>query len=209
MDRTKDVKKVVLAYSGGHRHLGISLKWLQNPIGAEAGRSTFTPTRQAAKSWHRPRKNGEMLGIPDKNNLYRRCTRGILLYLLLPVPPICCLCKRYLLAPIARPLISKRCGNCPQPALTPSPRLHARQRQIVSKLSPMRSNPDIQKIMRHGATVRSKSRHHLIREFVTESTRSGAKDKRRSPVLGPTPILLHSSFRGQGSGRSAVEAPRI
>ena len=60
----KDVKKVVLAYSGG-LDTSIILKWLQTEFGAEV--VTFTADLGQGEELEPARKKAEMLGIPDKN----------------------------------------------------------------------------------------------------------------------------------------------
>ena len=62
MSKWKDVKKVVLAYSGG-LDTSIILKWLQTELGAEV--VTFTADLGQGEELEPARKKAEMLGIKD------------------------------------------------------------------------------------------------------------------------------------------------
>ena len=67
-----DIKKVVLAYSGG-LDTSIILKWLQTTYGAEV--VTFTADLGQGEELEPARKKAEMLGI--KRDLHRGSARGI------------------------------------------------------------------------------------------------------------------------------------
>ena len=62
MSKWKDVKKVVLAYSGG-LDTSIILKWLQTELGAEV--VTFTADLGQGGELEPARKKAEMMGIKD------------------------------------------------------------------------------------------------------------------------------------------------
>ncbi len=62
MNKWKDVKKVVLAYSGG-LDTSIILKWLQTELGAEV--VTFTADLGQGEELEPARKKAEMLGIKE------------------------------------------------------------------------------------------------------------------------------------------------
>jgi len=62
MSKWKDVKKVVLAYSGG-LDTSIILKWLQSEIGAEV--VTFTADLGQGGELEPARRKAELLGIRD------------------------------------------------------------------------------------------------------------------------------------------------
>ena len=62
MTKLKDVKKVVLAYSGG-LDTSIILKWLQTELGAEV--VTFTADLGQGDELEPARKKAEMLGIKE------------------------------------------------------------------------------------------------------------------------------------------------
>src|SRR3954465_2195657 len=62
MSKTKDVQKVVLAYSGG-LDTSIILKWLQTELGAEV--VTFTADLGQGGELEPARKKAEMFGIKD------------------------------------------------------------------------------------------------------------------------------------------------
>ena len=62
MSKLKDVKKVVLAYSGG-LDTSIILKWLQTELNAEV--VTFTADLGQGEELEPARKKAEMLGIKE------------------------------------------------------------------------------------------------------------------------------------------------
>ena len=62
MNKWKDVKKVVLAYSGG-LDTSIILKWLQTELGAEV--VTFTADLGQGDELEPARKKAEMLGVKE------------------------------------------------------------------------------------------------------------------------------------------------
>ena len=62
MEKWKDVKKVVLAYSGG-LDTSIILKWLQTELGAEV--VTFTADLGQGEELEPARRKAEMMGIKD------------------------------------------------------------------------------------------------------------------------------------------------
>ena len=62
MSKLKDVKKVVLAYSGG-LDTSIILKWLQTELGAEV--VTFTADLGQGEELEPARRKAEMMGIKD------------------------------------------------------------------------------------------------------------------------------------------------
>ena len=82
MSKWKDVKKVVLAYSGG-LDTSIILKWLQTELGAEV--VTFTADLGQGGELEPARRKAEMMGIKDIRVM--RCPRGVRLRFRLPDVP--------------------------------------------------------------------------------------------------------------------------
>jgi argininosuccinate synthase len=103
----KDVKKVVLAYSGG-LDTSIILKWLQTEFGAEV--VTFTADLGQGDELEPARKKAEMLGIPDKNIYIEDVREEFVRDFVFPMFRANAVYEGvYLLGTsIARPLISKR-----------------------------------------------------------------------------------------------------
>ncbi|MBU2487070.1 MAG: argininosuccinate synthase, partial [Alphaproteobacteria bacterium] len=103
----KDVKKVVLAYSGG-LDTSIILKWLQTEFGAEV--VTFTADLGQGEELEPARKKAEMLGIPDKNIYIEDVREEFVRDFVFPMFRANAVYEGvYLLGTsIARPLISKR-----------------------------------------------------------------------------------------------------
>ncbi|MDD9333084.1 MAG: argininosuccinate synthase, partial [Bartonella sp.] len=62
MKKWKDIKKVVLAYSGG-LDTSIILKWLQSELGAEI--VTFTADLGQGEELELARRKAEMLGVKE------------------------------------------------------------------------------------------------------------------------------------------------
>ena len=82
MNKWKDVKKVVLAYSGG-LDTSIILKWLQTELGAEV--VTFTADLGQGGELEPARKKAEMIGIKEIHIVRR--ARGIRARFRLPDVP--------------------------------------------------------------------------------------------------------------------------
>ena len=85
MTKSKDVKKVVLAYSGG-LDTSIILKWLQTELGAEV--VTFTADLGQGDELEPARKKAEMIGI--KEIYIARRARGVRARLRVPDVPRQC-----------------------------------------------------------------------------------------------------------------------
>ena len=80
-----DVKKVVLAYSGG-LDTSVILKWLEETYGCEI--VTFTADLGQGEELEPARAKAEMFGV--QGNLYRGSARGIRARLCLPDVPRQC-----------------------------------------------------------------------------------------------------------------------
>ncbi len=72
-DGKSDIKKVVLAYSGG-LDTSIILKWLQETYGCEV--VTFTADLGQGEELEPARKKAEMLGIKKRTSSSRTCARN-------------------------------------------------------------------------------------------------------------------------------------
>ncbi len=73
MNKWKDVKKVVLAYSGG-LDTSIILKWLQTELGAEV--VTFTADLGQGGEVEPARRKAEMMGIKEEIYVEMICARN-------------------------------------------------------------------------------------------------------------------------------------
>ncbi len=80
----KDIKKVVLAYSGG-LDTSIILKWLQTTYGGEV--VTFTADLGQGDELEPARKKAALLGHQARKHLHRGSARGIRPRLRLPDVP--------------------------------------------------------------------------------------------------------------------------
>ena len=79
-----DIKKVVLAYSGG-LDTSVILKWLQTAYGCEV--VTFTADLGQGEELEPARKKAEMAGRQAREHLHRRRARGVRARLRLPDVP--------------------------------------------------------------------------------------------------------------------------
>ena len=194
-DKLRDVKKVVLAYSGG-LDTSIILKWLQTELGAEV--VTFTADLGQGGELEPARRKAEMLGIREiyiedlreefvrdfvfpmfrANALYEGC---------------------YLLGTsIARPLISKRLVEIAQETGADAIAHGATGKgndQVRFELSAYALNPDI-KVIAPWRDWAFKSRSDLL-DFAEKHQIPVAKDKRGEAPFSVDANLLHSSSEGK------------
>ncbi len=138
MSKLKDVKKVVLAYSGG-LDTSIILKWLQTELGAEV--VTFTADLGQGEELEPARKKAEMLGI--KEIFVEDVREEFVRDFVFPMFRANAVYEGvYLLGTsIARPLISKHLIEiAKRPAPTPSPTARPARATIrfASSFRPMR-----------------------------------------------------------------------
>ncbi len=152
----KDVKKVVLAYSGG-LDTSIILKWLQTELGAEV--VTFTADLGQGEELEPARKKAEMLGIKE---IYIEDVREEFVRdFVFPMFRANAVYEGvYLLGTsIARPLISKHLIDIAKKTGADAI-AHARparaMTRFVSNSRPMRSTPT-SRSSRRGATGRSRA----------------------------------------------------
>ncbi|MBN9242628.1 MAG: argininosuccinate synthase [Mesorhizobium sp.] len=208
MSKHKDVKKVVLAYSGG-LDTSIILKWLQTELGAEV--VTFTADLGQGDSDLEPaRKKAEMMGakqiyIEDVREefvrdfvfpMFRANAEYEGLYLLG--------------TSIARPLISKRLVEIARETGADAVAHGATGKgndQVRFELSAYALNPDI-KVIAPWRDWSFKSRTDLL-DFAEKHQIPIAKDKRGDAPFSVDANLLHSSSEGKVLEDPWVEPPEF
>lgn len=201
----KDVKKVVLAYSGG-LDTSVILKWLQETYGCEV--VTFTADLGQGEELEPARKKAEMLGIKEIfiDDLREEFVRDFVF----PMFRANALYEGvYLLGTsIARPLIAKR--QIEIAALTGADAVcHGStgkgNDQVRFEVSYGALNPDI-KIIAPWREWELSSRTKLI-EFAEKHQIPIAKDKRGEAPFSVDANLLHTSSEGKALENPAEEAP--
>jgi argininosuccinate synthase len=193
--RAKDVKKVVLAYSGG-LDTSIILKWLQTELGAEV--VTFTADLGQGEELEPARKKAEMLGIKD---IYVEDVREE--FICDFVFPMFRANAQYeglylLGTSIARPLISKRLVEIARETGADAIAHGATGKgndQVRFELSAYALNPDI-KVIAPWRDWDFKSRTDLI-DFAEKHQIPVAKDKKGEAPFSVDANLLHSSSEGK------------
>ena len=205
MSKAKDVKKVVLAYSGG-LDTSIILKWLQTELGAEV--VTFTADLGQGGELEPARRKAEMMGIKDIRVVDVR--EEFVSDFVFPMFRANTVYEgTYLLGTsIARPLISKHLVEIARETGADAIAHGATGKgndQVRFELSAYALNPDI-KVIAPWRDWSFKSRTDLI-ELRRAAPDSGAEGQEgRRAVLGrrqPSALLL----RGQGAG-GPVDASR-
>jgi len=195
MRKNKDVKKVVLAYSGG-LDTSIILKWLQTELGAEV--VTFTADLGQGEELDSARQKAEMLGIKEIyiEDLREEFVRDFIF----PMFRANAVYEGiYLLGTsIARPLISKRLIEIAR--LTGADAIaHGAtgkgNDQVRFELSAYALNPDI-KIIAPWRDWSFKSRTDLI-EFARAHQIPVTADKLGEAPFSVDANLLHSSSEGK------------
>ncbi|MDO8421709.1 MAG: argininosuccinate synthase [Parvibaculum sp.] len=203
----KDVKKVVLAYSGG-LDTSVILKWLQETYGCEV--VTFTADLGQGEELEPARKKAEMLGIKEIfiDDLREEFVRDFVF----PMFRANALYEGiYLLGTsIARPLIAKR--QIEIAALTGADAVcHGStgkgNDQVRFEVSYGALNPDI-KIIAPWREWELSSRTKLI-EFAEKHQIPIAKDKRGEAPFSVDANLLHTSSEGKALEDPAEEAPEF
>jgi argininosuccinate synthase len=195
MSKWKDVKKVVLAYSGG-LDTSIILKWLQTELGAEV--ITFTADLGQGGELEPARKKAEMMGIKDIRimdvreefvsdfvfPMFRANAQYEGLYLLG--------------TSIARPLISKHLVDIAKETGADAIAHGATGKgndQVRFELSAYALNPDI-KVIAPWRDWSFKSRTDLL-NFAEQHQIPVPKDKRGEAPFSVDANLLHSSSEGK------------
>ena len=195
MSKTKDVKKVVLAYSGG-LDTSIILKWLQTELGAEV--VTFTADLGQGGELEPARKKAEMMGIKDIRVVDVR--EEFVSDFVFPMFRANAVYEgTYLLGTsIARPLISKHLVEIAKETGADAIAHGATGKgndQVRFELSAYALNPDI-KVIAPWRDWSFKSRTDLI-NFAEQHQIPVAKDKRGEAPFSVDANLLHSSSEGK------------
>ncbi|MDP2620976.1 MAG: argininosuccinate synthase [Hyphomicrobiales bacterium] len=200
-----DIKKVVLAYSGG-LDTSIILKWLQETYGCEV--VTFTADLGQGEELEPARKKAEMLGIEDIHieDLREEFVRDFVF----PMFRANALYEGvYLLGTsIARPLIAKRLVEIAAETGADAVSHGATGKgndQVRFELSAYALNPDI-KIIAPWREWTFKSRADLI-AFAEQHQIPLPKDKRGEAPFSVDANLLHSSSEGKVLEDPWVEPP--
>ncbi len=200
-----DVKKVVLAYSGG-LDTSIMLKWLKETYDCEV--VTFTADLGQGEELEPARKKAEMLGIKD---IYIEDVREeFVADYVFPMMRANALYEGlYLLGTsIARPLIAKRQIEIARETGADAVCHGSTGKgndQVRYELAYYALNPDI-KVIAPWRDWELKSRGDLI-DFAEKHQIPIAKDKRGEAPFSVDANLLHTSSEGKALEDPAVEAP--
>ena len=205
MSKWKDVKKVVLAYSGG-LDTSIILKWLQTELGAEV--VTFTADLGQGDELAPARKKAEMMGI--KQIYVEDVREEFIRDFVFPMFRANAAYEGvYLLGTsIARPLISKRLVEIAEETGADAIAHGATGKgndQVRFELSAYALNPKI-KVIAPWRDWAFKSRTDLLK-FAEENQIPVAKDKMGDAPFSVDANLLHSSSEGKVLEDPWVEAP--
>ncbi|WP_421980076.1 argininosuccinate synthase [Roseibium sp.] len=200
-----DIKKVVLAYSGG-LDTSIILKWLQTEFGCEV--VTFTADLGQGEELEPARKKAEMLGIKEIyiDDLREEFIRDFVF----PMFRANAVYEGvYLLGTsIARPLISKRLIEIAEETGADAVAHGATGKgndQVRFELSAYALNPDI-KVIAPWRDWSFKSRTDLL-DFAEKHQIPVPKDKRGEAPFSVDANMLHSSSEGKVLEDPAEEAP--
>ncbi len=200
-----DVKKVVLAYSGG-LDTSVILKWLQTEYGAEV--VTFTADLGQGEELEPARKKAEMLGIKEIyiEDLREEFVRDFVF----PMFRMNALYEGvYLLGTsIARPLIAKRLVEIAAETGADAIAHGATGKgndQVRFEISAYALNPNI-KVIAPWREWAFKSRSDLV-DFAEKNQISVPKDKRGEAPFSVDANLLHSSSEGKVLEDPNVEPP--
>lgn len=205
MEKWKDVKKVVLAYSGG-LDTSIILKWLQTELGAEV--VTFTADLGQGEELEPARQKAAMLGIQEiyVEDLREEFVRDFVF----PMFRANAVYEGvYLLGTsVARPLISKRLIEIARETGADAIAHGATGKgndQVRFELAAYALNPDI-KIIAPWRDWAFKSRTDLL-NFAQTHQIPVAKDKQGEAPFSVDANLLHSSSEGKVLEDPAKPAP--
>ena len=202
-----NIKKVVLAYSGG-LDTSIILKWLQTELGAEV--VTFTADLGQGDELEPARRKAEMLGIREIyiEDLREEFVRDFVF----PMFRANAVYEGvYLLGTsIARPLISKRLVEIAAETGADAVAHGATGKgndQVRFELSAYALNPDI-KVIAPWRDWSFKSRTDLL-DFARDHQIPVPKDKMGEAPFSVDANLLHSSSEGKALEEPAEEAPEF
>src|SRR5438105_15324688 len=193
----KDVKKVVLAYSGG-LDTSVILKWLQATYGCEV--VTFTADLGQGEEIEPARKKALALGIKPENVFIEDLREEFVRDYVFPMFRMNALYEgQYLLGTSnARPLIAKRLVEIARQTGADAIAHGATGKgndQVRFELTAYALNPDI-KVIAPWREWSFKSRSDLI-EFAEKNQIPVAKDKRGDAPFSVDANLLHSSSEGK------------
>ena len=203
----KDVKKIVLAYSGG-LDTSIILKWLQTTYGCEV--VTFTADLGQGEELEPARKKAELLGIKPENIFIEDLREEFVRDYVFPMFRANAQYEGlYLLGTsIARPLISKKQIEIARKVGADAVCHGATGKgndQVRFELSYYALEPDI-KVIAPWREWDLSSRTALI-EFAEKHQIPIAKDKRGESPFSPDANLLHTSSEGKVLEDPARETP--
>ena len=205
MEKWKNVKKVVLAYSGG-LDTSIILKWLQTELGAEV--ITFTADLGQGEELEPARRKAEMLGAKQifMEDLREEFVRDFVF----PMFRANAVYEGvYLLGTsIARPLISKHLIEIAEKTGADAIAHGATGKgndQVRFELSAYALNPDI-KIIAPWRDWNFKSRTELL-DFAQKHQIPVTKDKQGEAPFSVDANLLHSSSEGKVLEDPSLPAP--
>src|ERR1700745_643565 len=200
-----DIKKVVLAYSGG-LDTSVILRWLQEPYRCEV--VTFTAALGEGEEWEPQRKKAELLGVKEIfiDDLREEFVRDFVL----PMFRANALYEgQYLLGTsIARPLIAKRqieiARQVGADAVAHAPHGKGND-QVRFELSYYALKPDVT-VIAPWREWELRSREALI-AFAEQHQIPIAKDKRGEAPFSVDANLLHASSEGKVLEDPAQEVP--
>lgn len=207
MSNWKDVKKVVLAYSGG-LDTSIILKWLQTELGAEV--VTFTADLGQGGELEPARRKAEMMGIKDIRVMDVR--EEFISDFVFPMFRANAVYEgTYLLGTsIARPLISKHLVDIARETGADAIAHGATGKgndQVRFELSAYALNPDI-KVIAPWRDWSFKSRTDLL-NFAEQHQIPVPKDKQGEAPFSVDANLLHSSSEGKVLEDPWLEPPEF
>ncbi|MCS0496777.1 argininosuccinate synthase [Ancylobacter sp. MQZ15Z-1] len=206
---TGDVKRVVLAYSGG-LDTSVILKWLQTTYGCEV--VTFTADLGQGEELEPARKKAEMLGIKPEHIFIEDVREEFVSDYVFPMFRANAVYEgQYLLGTsIARPLIAKKQIEIARKVGADAVSHGATGKgndQVRFELSYYALEPDI-KIIAPWREWNLASRTRLL-EFAESHQIPIAKDKRGEAPFSVDANLLHSSSEGKVLEDPAQEAPEM
>ncbi|MCS0504899.1 argininosuccinate synthase [Ancylobacter mangrovi] len=206
---TGDVKRVVLAYSGG-LDTSVILKWLQTTYGCEV--VTFTADLGQGEELEPARKKAEMLGIKPEHIFIEDVREEFVSDYVFPMFRANAVYEgQYLLGTsIARPLIAKKQIEIARKVGADAVSHGATGKgndQVRFELSYYALEPDI-KIIAPWREWDLASRTRLL-EFAESHQIPIAKDKRGEAPFSVDANLLHSSSEGKVLEDPAQEAPEM
>src|SRR5438874_8189129 len=205
----KDVRKVVLAYSGG-LDTSIMLKWLQTTYGCEV--VTFTADLGQGEELEPARQKALLLGIKPENIFIEDLREEFVRDYVFPMFRANTVYEgQYLLGTsIARPLIAKKQIEIARKVGADAVAHGATGKgndQVRFELSYFALEPSI-KIVAPWREWSFKSRTELL-NFAREHQIPIAKDKVGEAPFSVDANLLHSSSEGKMLEDPAIEAPRV